>query len=78
MRLFCCWQTKKVKDSSTQTIDFESKMECIICYTALKTHMFEKCKHVCLCSDCANEYNVSKFGCPVCRQSEQQIIRVYV
>ena len=47
---------------------------CVICLTNPKETISKPCKHVSLCSSCANVVFQSERKCPVCRQGISEII----
>ena len=58
---------------------------CTICLTNPKNMLFLPCKHLCACSECANQIvkrtnalnDGSKPLCPICRAPAQTILDVY-
>ena len=48
--------------------------ECVICLTNEKDTICKPCKHVSLCSSCAQVVFQSERKCPVCRQGIAEII----
>ena len=59
--------------NSTRTDD-SSSQECVICLTNQKDTIAKPCKHVSLCSQCAQVVFNSDRKCPVCRQNISEII----
>lgn len=50
---------------------------CIICWDAPSEGVCIPCGHLAGCMSCLNEIKVKNWGCPVCRASIEQVIRVY-
>ena len=57
----------------------EGNDECVVCYEPPRDHMLIPCHHVCLCSDCAEDY--ASYGddgvCPLCDVRIEEIKQVY-
>eukprot|EP01038_Epipyxis_sp_PR26KG_P005914 gene5914-8157_t len=53
---------------------------CCICLENLKCVVLLPCKHLCLCEDCSplNSMKNTLQSCPICRQSIQQSIKVFL
>lgn len=56
-----------LKDSSL------SSQKCFVCHQKSPDHIFDKCKHVCLCHDCKKE-NVH---CPICFQKNNSLTKIW-
>ena len=47
--------------------------ECIVCWTAKKSHLLDPCGHMCVCEVCAGALRT----CPLCRVDVRSVIKVY-
>lgn len=47
-----------------------SNRECIVCMSELKDTIVLPCRHMCLCSECANTIRGRSDKCPLCRQGK--------
>ncbi|XP_034917852.1 probable E3 ubiquitin-protein ligase LUL4 isoform X2 [Populus alba] len=56
----------------------DSGKECIICMTEPKDTAVLPCRHMCLCSGCAEELRCRSDRCPICRQPIQELMEIKV
>jgi len=68
-----------IRPISIQLIEIpenDTQLRCVICMTRQRNMLFNPCRHICCCSECA--YN-NIHECPICRQviSEQFAIYLY-
>ena len=52
----------------------ESNPYCVICFEGIKDQLCMPCKHLCICSECANP---SLKLCPMCREPVAEIFKVF-
>ena len=45
----------------------ESNEDCIVCWFAAPSVVFQPCGHLCCCNDCAGPMIKGSFACPMCR-----------
>ncbi|KAI5060459.1 hypothetical protein GOP47_0024879 [Adiantum capillus-veneris] len=57
--------------------DTDRKAKCVICWDAPVEGACVPCGHLAGCMDCVTKIYSKGFGCPVCRSSIEQIIKVY-
>ena len=51
---------------------------CVICLDQPKSHIFTSCFHKCVCGDCAADIKAeSKWICPLCRRTSNDVRRVF-
>lgn len=50
---------------------------CVICWDAPAEGACVPCGHLAGCMDCLSEVKAKKWGCPVCREQIQQVVKVY-
>ncbi|KAI8871559.1 hypothetical protein GQ42DRAFT_173750 [Ramicandelaber brevisporus] len=50
--------------------------ECVICLTDTRDTILLPCRHLCLCSECAEALRLQSNKCPVCRQTFAMFIKV--
>lgn len=57
----------------------QSSNECVICYEELVDCALYRCGHMCMCYNCASKLWDSGSGaqCPICRNSIQDVIKIY-
>ena len=53
-----------------------SNRECIICMSEMKDTIVLPCRHMCLCSECANTIRGRSDKCPLCRQGKFKIVPI--
>ena len=54
-----------------------SGSSCVICLDAPAEGACIPCGHVAGCMSCLNEVKAKKWGCPVCREKIDQVIKIY-
>ncbi|KAM6577720.1 hypothetical protein CsatB_029557 [Cannabis sativa] len=52
--------------------------ECIICMTEPKNVAVLPCRHMCMCSECAQALTVRSNKCPICRQLIRELIQIKI
>ena len=71
---------KEVKDMEEKfekmKEQFEQKTQCIVCMDETLSHLSLKCRHLCMCTNCAHKLD----QCPMCREPFQKtdLFRVYL
>ncbi|XP_062084702.1 probable E3 ubiquitin-protein ligase LUL4 [Humulus lupulus] len=56
----------------------EPGKECIICMTQPKDVAVLPCRHMCMCSECAQALTVRSKKCPICRQLIKELIQIKI
>jgi hypothetical protein len=51
--------------------------QCVVCWDAPAEGVCIPCGHMAGCMNCLSEIKAKNWGCPVCRATIQQVIRVY-
>lgn len=70
-------------EHGTQSLASSSKAEgetsgtCIICWDAAAEGVCIPCGHLAGCMSCLNEIKGKNWGCPVCRATIEQVVKVY-
>lgn len=54
-----------------------SNRECIVCLSEVKDTIVLPCRHMCLCSECANTIRGRSDKCPLCRQGNFYLFYYY-
>lgn len=49
---------------------------CIVCQENIKCILMQPCMHVCVCTKCSNGHLFS--NCPICRESVDSLMKIYV
>ncbi|KAJ7534904.1 hypothetical protein O6H91_12G009500 [Diphasiastrum complanatum] len=71
-------------DSSKQSPSIKEKSEdkaggvCVICWDSPAEAICIPCGHLAGCMECLSEIKSKQWGCPVCRTSIDQVVKVYV
>jgi hypothetical protein len=55
----------------------KSVEECVVCWSAKKTHAFVPCGHQCVCDKCAKTIQRGNSKCPLCQAVSERIIKIY-
>ncbi|KAG7396486.1 hypothetical protein PHYBOEH_002193 [Phytophthora boehmeriae] len=66
--------TKTAKDE----IDIPEGAECIICLSEPRNTTILPCRHMCLCSECAEALRKSSSTCPICRTRVEALLQIRV
>ncbi|KAL5157629.1 putative E3 ubiquitin-protein ligase LUL3 [Glycine soja] len=68
-----------IGNSSTDDFDDNDPgKECVICMTEPKDTAVLPCRHMCMCSECANALRQQSNKCPICRQPIEELIEIKV
>ncbi|XP_073822186.1 uncharacterized protein [Musca autumnalis] len=70
----------KHASSVTPTANNDSVLNCIVCLERTRNILLLPCKHICLCSNCADrimDERGIKF-CPLCRQDINQTLEIFI
>ncbi|CAL5393024.1 unnamed protein product [Camellia sinensis] len=51
---------------------------CVICMTEPKDTAVLPCRHMCMCSECAQELRLQSNKCPICRQPIEELIEIKI
>ncbi|CAI5456234.1 unnamed protein product [Caenorhabditis angaria] len=54
----------------------DSGLECIICMSEVRDTVILPCRHLCLCSNCADTLRYKLNNCPICRAPFRALIRL--
>lgn len=52
--------------------------ECVICLTEPRDTAVFPCRHLCMCSECAQALRLQSNKCPICRQPVEKLIEIKV
>jgi hypothetical protein len=68
------------QESEAMVMVDDQSVECVICLTNKKNILLLPCKHLCLCSECANNQEPSQriAECPLCRKIITDKVSVFV
>lgn len=66
--------TQPAKDE----IEIPEGAECIICLCEPRNTTVLPCRHMCLCSECAEELRKSSSTCPICRTCVEALLQIRV
>ncbi len=65
--------------SSSPTPDIKNNFMCLICFQRTVRCIFIPCKHMCTCSECAQEIRIKlNSSCPICRQIFNEVWDVFL
>lgn len=68
---------EKVKDDDGDEDDFEdSGAECVICMSDMRDTLILPCRHLCLCSTCAESLRYQASSCPICRSPFRALLQI--
>jgi len=52
--------------------------DCVICRSEAKDTVFIPCRHLCICSQCAQVLKYQSNKCPICRSSVRSMLSVNI
>ncbi|XP_060582699.1 E3 ubiquitin-protein ligase MGRN1-like isoform X2 [Ruditapes philippinarum] len=68
---------EKVKDEDGDDDDIEdSGAECVICMSDMRDTLILPCRHLCLCSTCAESLRYQASSCPICRSPFRALLQI--
>uniref|UniRef100_A0A7S1IH09 RING-type domain-containing protein n=1 Tax=Eutreptiella gymnastica TaxID=73025 RepID=A0A7S1IH09_9EUGL len=50
---------------------------CVVCITNPRDTMAMPCRHMCLCSECAEELRMQTTKCPICRTRIERLVTIH-
>lgn len=56
----------------------EESKECVACYSSLASTIILPCRHLCLCSKCAQIVRMQTSKCPICRTNAESFINLKI
>jgi len=62
--------------ASFHSKDILDGAECVICLTERRTTIVMPCRHLCLCTSCAEDLRIMSNKCPVCRGSVHRFLAI--
>ncbi|KAL4240040.1 hypothetical protein ACF0H5_000835 [Mactra antiquata] len=70
-------KTEKIKDDDGDDDDLEdSGAECVICMSDMRDTLILPCRHLCLCSTCAESLRYQASSCPICRSPFRALLQI--
>ncbi|KAH3863639.1 E3 ubiquitin-protein ligase MGRN1-like isoform X2 [Dreissena polymorpha] len=67
----------KVKDDDGDEDDMDdSGAECVICMSDMRDTLILPCRHLCLCSTCAESLRYQASNCPICRSPFRALLQI--
>jgi hypothetical protein len=71
-------KAKELTEQQLKRDDSENAL-CCVCRDNVKTVLLLPCKHLCLCEECSENIASRRMtSCPVCRQTVNDVLRVYI
>nr|XP_039255427.1 E3 ubiquitin-protein ligase MGRN1-like isoform X1 [Styela clava] len=67
--------TNDNEDDDDNDLDDDGS-DCVVCLSETRDTLILPCKHLCLCSSCANQLRYQQSGCPICRQSFRALLQI--
>ncbi|EGT50291.1 hypothetical protein CAEBREN_04564 [Caenorhabditis brenneri] len=65
-----------IENKGSETMDDDSGLECIICLSDIRDTVILPCRHLCVCSNCADSLRYKHNNCPICRSPFRALIRL--
>lgn len=53
-------------------------LDCVICQERTKCILLLPCRHVCMCSECSDMFQLYDNACPICRNHIEETMRIFV
>lgn len=54
----------------------DSGAECVICMSDMRDTLILPCRHLCLCSNCAESLRYQASSCPICRSPFRALLQI--
>lgn len=68
---------EKTKEDDDDNDDIEdSGAECVICMSDMRDTLILPCRHLCLCSTCAESLRYQASNCPICRSPFRALLQI--
>ncbi|KAF3791689.1 putative E3 ubiquitin-protein ligase [Nymphaea thermarum] len=67
-----------IGSSSTSDFDDDAGKECVICMSERRNTAVMPCRHMCMCSECAEILRHQSNRCPICRNPVEQLMEIKV
>lgn len=64
--------------SDTATGEAENGKECVICMAEARNTTVLPCRHLCMCTECAQEMRKESNRCPICREQMTSLLTIKV
>jgi len=64
------------ENTNDDIYDDDNNSECVVCLSDTRDTLILPCKHLCLCSECANQLRFQQSGCPICRQPFRALLQI--
>uniref|UniRef100_A0A1I7TLI0 RING-type E3 ubiquitin transferase n=1 Tax=Caenorhabditis tropicalis TaxID=1561998 RepID=A0A1I7TLI0_9PELO len=65
-----------IENKGNENMDEDSGLECIICLSDIRDTVILPCRHLCVCSVCADALRYKHNNCPICRSPFRALIRL--
>ncbi|CAI2355908.1 unnamed protein product [Caenorhabditis sp. 36 PRJEB53466] len=65
-----------IENKGSECPDDDSGLECIICLSDIRDTVILPCRHLCVCSNCADSLRYKHNNCPICRSPFRALIRL--
>ncbi|PIC21595.1 hypothetical protein B9Z55_026374 [Caenorhabditis nigoni] len=65
-----------IENKGNESMDDDNGLECIICLSDIRDTVILPCRHLCVCSNCADSLRYKHNNCPICRSPFRALIRL--
>ncbi|EFP10041.1 hypothetical protein CRE_20819 [Caenorhabditis remanei] len=65
-----------IENKANESMDDDNGLECIICLSDIRDTVILPCRHLCVCSNCADSLRYKHNNCPICRSPFRALIRL--
>uniref|UniRef100_A0A8R1HXP1 RING-type domain-containing protein n=1 Tax=Caenorhabditis japonica TaxID=281687 RepID=A0A8R1HXP1_CAEJA len=65
-----------IENKGSENYEDDSGLECIICLSDIRDTVILPCRHLCVCSNCADSLRYKHNNCPICRSPFRALIRL--
>lgn len=65
-----------IENKGNESMDDDNGLECIICLSEIRDTVILPCRHLCVCSNCADSLRYKHNNCPICRSPFRALIRL--
>uniref|UniRef100_A0A2R8MKZ0 E3 ubiquitin-protein ligase n=1 Tax=Callithrix jacchus TaxID=9483 RepID=A0A2R8MKZ0_CALJA len=74
--LSLCWQEEPLSPQPSDDENSDNSNECVVCLSDLRDTLILPCRHLCLCTSCADTLRYQANNCPICRLPFRALLQI--